>query len=131
MNSETINYNNIQKVRSLIEEKNKSIPFYATENDIQDVITDMDHFVYTRFFRGQFKSDKPIVMEREAGFRLRHDNCYRLVESPCKIKEPYPIHCYEVPCSTVFPCYPNYLDKYSDRNAMNVMINNKCISDYR
>ena len=44
----------------------------------------------------------PVVMEREAGWRQRHDICYE----PTRIYKPkIPKYCWQVPCSTVFPCH--------------------------
>jgi hypothetical protein len=102
-----INNRNVHKVREMITRKEGTcVPFYATVCNTESVITDFDTFPYPRFFRGRFNSEKPIVMEREAGFRIRDDQCYSV--TPCKgceIEE-YPAHCFEVACSTVFPCNP-------------------------
>jgi len=104
-------------------------PYYGTSNDTQQTVTDMDHFPYTRFFRGDFESDRPIVFEREAGWRYTENNCYKN-QDPIKPLNHKNI-CYESACSTVYPCYPSYAAKYSDREAFLVKLNNACVVEYR
>lgn len=124
-----INKNNISNIRRQIDDKKSSIPHYATSNQCEEVITDYDVFPYTRWYRGVPGIDVPIVAEREAGFRIRHDDCYK---APCMIENVvYPEHCFEAACSTVFPCRPDYLKKISDRSAMNIMVRDKCVTEYR
>jgi hypothetical protein len=126
--TKTINDANINSVREQIKLKKDDNPYFSTMNDAESVITDMDHFPYTRFFRGVYHSSDPVVFEREAGWRPPRDECYR----GCYYYNPeYPDHCFETACSTVFPCYPKYLTKYSDRDAMNVQLNRSCIVQYR
>jgi hypothetical protein len=124
-----INKNNVDFVRSQMAIKNSNIPLYSYGTQ---VLTDYDHFPYNRYFRGEYKNSNPVVAEREAGFRPRYDNCYNLSFKQCKKEDcPYPEHCFESACSIVYPCYPEYLAKYSDREALNVMLNNKCTVQYR
>ena len=64
-------------IKEQIKRKNNyNIPYYATKNSITHTKTDMDHFPYTRFYRGVYNQSLPIVMDREAGFRHRQDDCY-------------------------------------------------------
>ena len=102
--SNVINNNNVNNVRRMIYMKEYSCkPFYATVHNSESVITDYDVFPYPRWFRGVYNSDRPIVAEREAGFRQRDDNCYKTVQCDRDDFE-YPNHCFEVACSTIFPC---------------------------
>lgn len=127
MSSEIINNRNVLNIREQIEMKKCSNPYYATEA-IQ-VVTDYDHFPYTRFYKGEYNNSQPIVAEREAGWRKLENNCYKMLEP---ITEPfYPNHCFQSACSTVYPCYPQYLRKYADKEALEVMLNNSCIVSYR
>ena len=127
--TETVNNINIASVRKQIYEKTGSVPYYATINTSEYVINDMDHFPYTRFFRGLYKSPDPVVLEREAGWRPVNNLCYRANNY---IKEdPYPNHCFESSCSVVYPCYPEKLQKISDRDALNVQVNKECTIQYR
>lgn len=125
-----INEQNVQNIRAQIQSKKEANPYLATVNQSAQVITDYDTFPYPRWFRGVPNSDRPIVAEREAGWRPRHDNCYR-IEKPYSSESNYPNHCFEGPCSVVYPCYPKYLQKFSDREALNVMLNNACTIQYR
>lgn len=129
MNINKINKTNVSNVRSQILQKKSYKPYFSDKNTVSLVLTDYDNFPYKRYFRGIPSSVNPIVAEREAGWRIRNDNCYDEKE-PQEV--PGPInYCFEAPCSTVYPCNPDYLSKYSDRDALNVMLNNACIVAYR
>jgi hypothetical protein len=122
--TEKMNNANIASVRKQIHEKNGCDPYYGTVNDAVSVVTDMDHFPYTRFFRGVYKSTYPVVMERESGWRPQRNSCYSV--NNCNQKAPYPNHCFQTACSTVYPCYSQ-----SDSESTLVKINNECIVQYR
>ena len=64
---------NVEFVQSQIKRKNQSTPYYSTEDIVQNSINDLDHFPYNRFYRGIAESEYPVVFEREAGYRQRHD----------------------------------------------------------
>ena len=89
----------------------------------------MDHFPYSRFFRGVYYSSDPVVFERESGWRAERDSCYG--PANCQRQDPYPNHCFQSACSTVYPCYPKYFSKYADRDSMNAQLNRSCIVQYR
>jgi hypothetical protein len=127
MNEQTpyINNRNVNNVRMQINRKNLNTPYHATTKQASGVLTDYDTFPYPRWFRGVYYSPNPIVSEREAGWRPRHDNCYRL--ESIKEQDKYPKHCYETACSTTFPC----LSKSDDNETLNVMLNKECIVQYR
>lgn len=123
---------NIRNVRSQINKKKSFKPYIATIDQVSQVVTDYDNFPYNRWYRGIPSSHQPIVAEREAGWRNRQDNCYKVNQpSIDDNKNSYPNHCFESPCSTVFPCYPEYLTKHADREALNVMLNKACVVQYR
>ena len=124
-----LNNTNIASVRKGIHMKTRYVPHFATINDTETVVTDMDHFPYTRFYRGVPHSSQPVVMEREAGWRPHRAPCYSV--NQCNKESDYPNHCFEAACSTVYPCYPQYLQKFSDRDALNVQLNRACIVQYR
>lgn len=129
MNSELITDSNVQNVRQQIHNKLGSNPYIGTATQAQQIITDMDHQPYTRFYRGVYWSSDPVAMEREAGFRKVKNYCY--INSDCVTSTGYPNNCFETACSTVYPCYTEYLDKFADKNALNVQINKACITQYR
>jgi len=92
---------NRQYIASQIHLKNQSgIPYIVYANDIKQIKTDVDHFPYTRFYRGQFNDSNPHIWEREAGYhplendRYIHTNKYIVYphQSPTQI-----------PCSTILP----------------------------
>ena len=126
-----INDLNIHSVRSQIARKQQSCPSFATEGDSRTVLTDYDSFPYPRWYRGDYTSSEPVVAEREAGWRKRADSCYRVNIPVSTTPPPYPNHCFESACSTVYPCYPKYMSKWADRDALNLMLNNGCLVQYR
>ena len=79
MNSERLQLNNsnIENIRRQIEKKNNGNPYFVTEKESKSVITDFDHFPYNRWWRGIAGSCNPVVIERESGWRIRNDNCYK------------------------------------------------------
>ena len=97
--------NNSEFIQKEIQEKKKFGRYYfPTSEQSSSVITDQDHFPYKRYFRGVYDSPYPTIMEREAGFRPRNDNCYKPMGNPEAKKVDY---CWQYPCSTVFPCKPD------------------------
>ena len=123
---DTTNYS-IESVRRQMGKKiNYSKPFLPTGEMVKDVVTDFDNFPYNRFFRGVYYKDNPIVVEREAGWRPHEDKCYK--KAHFHEKRYYPNHCFEAPCSIVYPCYPGYLRKWSDKTELELFLNRTCIS---
>ncbi len=100
--SEQVTLHNVHFVRQQIGHKlNYNTPYYATADTVGHSETDMDHFPYKRFFRGEYSDRNPIVLDREAGYRKRIDACYR----DLSITEPsYHEFCWQYPCSMLFPC---------------------------
>jgi hypothetical protein len=95
---------NIVSIRKQISIKNGYNPYYATVNDTKSVITDMDHFPYTRFFTGIPTSSEPVVFKREAGWNSNFSNSSPNESTKENI---YPNHCFQGSCSTTYPCKPN------------------------
>jgi hypothetical protein len=119
----------ISAVRHMIAKKNSDTPFLANGSMVKNSVTDMDHHPYTRWYRGVYYYPEPIVAEREAGWRPLRDSCYDLVV-PVEPDES-PALCYEAPCSTTFPCFPNLTTRYNDREVLRHTINDMCIVQYR
>ncbi len=104
LTSQTINNNNEFHVNRIIKAKmNCNTPYYTTDQQMNLVINDMDHFPYKRFYRSQTEPE-PVALEREAGFRPRRELCYRQMFD-VKVKKPS--FCWEFPCSTFKPCKSN------------------------
>ena len=70
------NYYNVTNIAEQIRRKTSHSPYFATEQNSQNIITDQDHFPYTRYFRGVAHVPRPIIMEREAGWRPINNQCY-------------------------------------------------------
>ena len=120
---------NVISIKNQIRLKKGYKPYFSTMNDVKSVITDFDHFPYTRFYRGVYNSSDPTVIERESGWKPTRNLCYK--GDTGFYKRLYPNHCFQAPCSTVFPCYPNDLNKDSDRDALNIQLNRDCIVQHR
>jgi len=123
--ADTITSRNISFIRKQINQKNQSIPYYAFQDTVTNITEDLDHFPYTRFYRGKAKSSTPTVFEREAGYRQQREKCYKPLIEVNPI--PKPTHCFEGACSVVYPCYPQYLRKYADKDELEIMLNKVCI----
>lgn len=124
-----INQQSIESVRQQIAMKTSNRPYFANGDTVDNVITDMDHHPYSRWFRGVYYYPDPVIMEREAGWRPRQDACYQVIAPSQPAEDPH--HCFEVPCTTTLPCYPKYSTKYADKDALDSMINTACIQQYR
>ena len=93
---------NVNIIRDQIAAKVQSKPFMASQNAVDLTVTDFDTFPYPRYYRGIYQLSEPVVLEREAGWRRRYDNCY----NPDRIVPEETMEmCWQVPCSTVFPCH--------------------------
>ena len=114
----------IDTIKNEIKKKISSNPSFATNTTVLGVVTDQDHHPYSRFYRNVYYYPEPIVFEREAGWRKIENDCYR-VNVPYK-REDQPNHCFEIPCSTILPCYP-----VKDKLTLDTQINNSCIVQYR
>jgi hypothetical protein len=92
-------------IQFMIDQKrNCNKPFYATKELAEQVMSPFDGFPYKFWFRGEFDNSRPVVMDRTAGYRERHDQVYKFqpVSRQCT-----PGYCWSQPCSTVRPCRPN------------------------
>lgn len=123
-----VNDQNVKNVREQIALKKGHKPYLATSNHSEQVLTDYDTFPYPRWFRGEPESSRPVVAEREAGWRPRRDSCYKVLHPVNHGPRFYPNHCFQNACSTVVPCHQQSL-KYSDRDTDN--LNNLCTVQYR
>jgi hypothetical protein len=86
----------ITYVRECIAKKNNySKPYYCRQGEAMNVVTDMDHFPYSRYYRGIYSNPNPIVMDREAGWRNHDDECYK---PKYEYEIPYPNHPFKSSC---------------------------------
>ena len=122
---------NVKNVREQIAIKKGFMPYYATSAQAEEVLTDYDTFPYPRWWRGVPRSYLPVVAEREAGWRPRFESCYRVNEPPSLMPPPYPEHCFQGSCTLQLPCYPNSINRYLEREDLNIRLNDSCIVQYR
>lgn len=123
------NQNNVESVREQIMKKKSYNPYHTTVNIPSNVLTDYDNFPYQRYWRGVPNSYDPVVAEREAGYRPRHDACYKTSEPMQEV--PKPNLCFQSACSTIYPCNSEYNRVFKDREAHDEFINKNCIVQYR
>jgi hypothetical protein len=120
-----MNMSSIESVRAQIERKLSGNPYMATQNSVKNIVTDMDHHPYTRWYRGVYYYPEPVIMEREAGYRPINNSCYSLSIPPAPTVDPnIP---FQAACTTIFPCRPlatNY-EEQEERFSKN------CIVQYR
>jgi hypothetical protein len=89
-------------IQNEILKKNTNYPYRTTVNDIKSVVTDHDVFPYTRYWRGDYRSDVPIVSDREAGYR-KVKKCTTSYDA-IDITDTVGDACFQYPCNTVYPC---------------------------
>lgn len=117
-------------IQKLIKQKQSSEPFFSTEQDASHTVLEVDHFPYTKFFKGDYTSDQPTVMNREAGvsFQKKESNT-KIKKPPMEVK---PNHCFHYPCTTVRPCYVPISGRYKNDLMINQYINTQqCNVRYR
>jgi len=119
------NEKSIETVRAEIKRKT-SRPFLANGKIISNVITDHDHHPYSRFFRGVYYYDDPVIVEREAGFRPIENSCYDMIAPPQPVDD-FKL-CFEPPCNTIFPCNPS--SSYEDREKREKYVDRMCLVQY-
>lgn len=106
---------NKKVIKEQIRIKNSKIPYFVDET-IYDVNNNYRIFPYPNWFKGEAKSFSPKVAEREAGW------IPKLTKQVLPKPNVEPNNtCFQVPCSTIFPCYSsdnNYL--YTNSACINV-----------
>ena len=125
--SEEINQANRNFVSLMCQNKKNSQPYYSSG---PSAMTDVDVFPYNRYFRGRFDVENPIILEREAGWREMKTKCYTQPVIRNNVNY-YPNHCFQGAPSTMYPCYPEYLRKYSDKNEMDLQLFKTSVNEYR
>lgn len=132
LNFENINSRNINNIRYQIDLKKKNKPYYSTNFNNKNVLTDYDTFPYPRYFRGDFNSDVPIIAEREAGWRPRNEECYNNYYKRANTQNIHhnitnPLHYFQPPCSTVYPKYVNE----NEISLTDIKLNENCVISFR
>lgn len=102
----TIAAQNRARIMQQIAYKNHlSVPYTPYAYDLLHVKTDVDHFPYTRFYRGQFNETTPRIWEREAGYHRLQPSAY---DAHLLYVQPPHESPTQIPCTTVLrkgmPC---------------------------
>jgi hypothetical protein len=127
MTSDEINQANKNFVGNMIKNKNNYNPYYSSG---PSTMTDVDTFPYPRYYRGDFSSEYAVIFEREAGWRTQKNKCYANPVVKDEVKY-YPNHCFQGAPSTTYPCYPEYLRKYADKDEMGLQLFKTSVNEYR
>ena len=90
-----------------VQDENK--PYYPTVSSVKRVLSKVDHFPYTRFYNGDYRSPKVIFFDREAGYSKISPRCYRDIytDTPDVI----PDYCFQAPASVVYPCHRDNMEQ--------------------
>lgn len=100
---------------------NYNVPYYGKLGDVMNFETEIDSIPYPRFFRGQYNSDKPIIFDRKAGFRVV--NNYANTCRPKNVDTFVPDLCFSSASSVHYPCYPSYFYQYASTDERNNALN--------
>lgn len=107
-----------EQVQQYIQQKISQQPFGPTPaNYINPIVTDMNVFPYNRFYRGINDCTTPRVFDREAGYRKWENHLYAPTNSKPCTSEPYRGKCFQIPCSTILPCIPEFTYKKPQENV--------------
>ena len=126
-----INRRNIGLIQQQAQDKQCSSPYNVVPSVVSLPLTDFDSFPYTRWFRGDYTSPDPMVIEREAGYRALNNNCYKPKVNNIPTADIYPNHVFQSGTSTVLPSYPEYMSKLTDKDFLSSVLNRACIITYR
>jgi hypothetical protein len=89
--------------------QNDNIPYYPTVSTVRSINSQIDHFPYTKFYEGDWRSNSVRFFDREAGYRKLDNACYR---SSCQsIPDVRPDLCFEGPASVTYPCHRENLER--------------------
>jgi hypothetical protein len=104
--------------RLILEKQYSSVAKQPLEYQVRDITSHVDEFPYTKFYRGNM-TPEPVVFNRRAGWSPQ----IVLVPYP-KSVEPYPQHCFEASCDTVYT-------KTENSKPSKKCYNDACIDMYR
>lgn len=132
--SYSITYDNIDRVRSQIALKqDSSVPIFGLSTfkgcfspvrEVENTLTDFDHFPYSRYFRGVYSDNCPRIIEREAGWRPRDDKAYKK-EFEYR-RSDYPKSCFET--SLIFPrCIISNIAGEEQEDYRALFLNRVCV----
>lgn len=90
--------------RLILKAQNENIPFYPTVSDVKSIPTPVDHFPFSRFYTGDYKSNDVVFFDRQAGYsRLDNLNYRKPAYFSNSLSTNY---CWQPPPSVTLPCVP-------------------------
>lgn len=90
----------MSSLENLLSQKQGFEPIRVYPEDVRMIPTQVDHFPYLKFYRGQFMETSPHVFNRDAGFALQDSQrlTYNMTPTTTKFEVPF-----QIPCSTILP----------------------------
>lgn len=90
--------------------QNLNVPYYPTTSTVKSTPTQVNHFPYTRFFRGDYRQPYVQFFDREAGWTPQDNACYKNIYRETKSLPPD--YCYQAPASVIYPCHRDNLEQH-------------------
>lgn len=112
---------NIDNVYKMVNEKKSDTPIHITYSDGELIKTPYNVFPYTKWYKGEYLCSKPIVADREAGYRKI--NNYNHSKIPYIGNSPF---WFQGPCSVLLP---TVINKIGDKDKLEINIPNKCCNN--
>lgn len=85
----------------LLKQKAGLEPLHVYPEDVRQIRTQVDHFPYLQFYRGEYMDTSPHVFERNAGYAPRDAQRLDYYMTPAPV-EKFEVP-FQIPCSTILP----------------------------
>lgn len=89
-------------LQDLLRQKQQFEPMRVYPNDVKEVPTEVNHFPYMKFYRGQYLETVPHIFNRDAGYAKPTQLQY-FIPPAVGIQEREVA--FQIPCSTILPNY--------------------------
>jgi hypothetical protein len=106
-------------------------PYFATDKTIDTITTEIDTFPYTGFFRGEWNNHAPVIFKRQGGYRPLnkcHDPIYFINNNVAGNNDNKMNTFFQAASNTIYPVFPEFLDKYNDKQKIEIGMNKKCLN---
>lgn len=116
-------------IKNQIQEKKKyQKPYFATTETINTIIGETTgNFPYNDFFKGQYDKTSPTFFERKGGY-VPPNTCYTDNKQNVKQSDQKLHVLFQTATNIVYPTYPEFLDKYNDKQKIEIGLNHKCVA---
>lgn len=91
-------------LRQLIQQKQEHSPMQVYPDQVKKIATEIDHFPYLKFYRGEYLDTNPHVFSRNAGYSTLKNQKYYIDTSVDKTEKDWQVP-FQIPCSTILPRY--------------------------